>query len=115
MSAKKSKSGDVPGNTMAEARAWAKRVHSYGIALLKLDRLTDPELRRGAVITSIKVLKPTAERSDWLVVVKGREGGRNVVGFHSALDPSEAVRVAIEKFDNRSMKLREDKPYKPQG
>lgn len=59
----------------------------------------------------IRVVAPSDTRADFLVIVKGFEGGKKLVGFHAALDPSDAIRGAIERYDNKSMKLREDRPY----
>lgn len=100
-------------DSRAEQLLWQERVHRYGIAVLKIDRLSS--VRRGKKVRILEIrVKTDSERTGMcLVVVKAVEAGRKVVGFASALDPSEALRLAVEKADNASMRFREDKPYVP--
>lgn len=110
---RKKRRDGVPGDSVEEARLWARRVHSYGIAVLKLDRLMDRD-REGVVrIKEIRVKAADAGRPECLVIVKAKEGDKRLVGFASALEPSEALRLAIEKVNNASMRFRDDKPYEP--
>ena len=93
-----------------------KRAERYGFSLMKLDRLMGDRRRAGQMrMTEIRVKKPRPGGAEYLVVVKGEVKGKRVVGFASALDPSDAIRLAIEKVDNATMKVRPDKPYEPQA
>ena len=96
-----------------ETLLWQERVHRYGIAVLKMDRLASERRGDKVRIMEIRVKTDTAASGECLVIVKAVEAGRKVVGFASALDPSEALRLAVEKVDNASMRFRVDKPYQP--
>jgi len=92
-----------------------KRAQRYGFSLMKLDRLMgDGRRSKQMRMTEIRVKKPREGASEYLVVVKGTVDGKAVVGFASALDPSDAIRLAIEKVDNATMRVKPDRPYEPQ-
>lgn len=112
MSKKGTKGDPMPGNPVAEARLWERMVHKYGIAVMKLERLMQAENGKGVLMREIRVQARGPRHEEFLVVVKGIEGSRRVVGFHVASSPAEAVRGAVERYDNQTLKLREDRPFK---
>lgn len=64
-------------------------------------------------ITEIRIRGPRDGQPEIMVIVKGVVDGVQVVGFHSADNASDAIKGALERVQNRQLKLREDKPFTP--
>jgi hypothetical protein len=104
----------VPGNSVEEARVWAAYVHSVGIAVLKMERLFGEQGDGKMELKEIRVTKRELSKGGgYLVVVKGRQEGRRVVGFCSGYDAAEVLRTTIEGMNNGTFRVREDRPYAP--
>lgn len=68
----------------------------------------DTEVR----LTELRIKAPTEQGGTYLVIAKGVFERQMVVGFHGADTPHDAIKGACERLNNRSMKWREDKPWK---
>lgn len=64
-------------------------------------------------ITEIRVKKPKADGEGVMIIVKATEEGQTFVGFHSADSAGEALKGALERVQNRTLKWREDHYNKP--
>lgn len=81
-------------------------------ATWRLDRLMAEEMDDGLRITEIRLRAPREVGEDILATVKAvTVEGKRFVGFHGALSSAEAIRGAVERINNATLKWREDRPY----
>lgn len=81
--------------------------------LMSLEQFVDVDEDVQMRITEIRVRVRRDPTEETLVIVKGRYEGDQLVAFHSAREPGEALRGALERLENRSLTWKVDKPYQP--
>ena len=96
-----------------ERATWEKKVHSYGLSVLRLDRLMRSKGPEPDYVTEVRVKCQPDAQGLFLAILKAHRGDEQLVGFYSAVDPSEAFRGILAKYDNGTLKLREDRPWSP--
>jgi hypothetical protein len=88
---------------------FAKKIEAMGFAMLELDRQLRSWRNMSATITEIRIKGATENNPNVLVVVKAKRDGKRVVGFHSHLEPAEALRGALARVQSDSLSYKEDK------
>ena len=63
-------------------------------------------------VFEIRVTGGPDRGGEWMVVAKGVDEGKRVVGFHSADTAEEAIRGCLNRIGNGQLKWKEDTPYK---
>lgn len=99
---------EVAGNSVASAAGLSRILERVGMALTDAERSFEVQFDRDVAVTSIKVLLPTYERADYLVVCNAEREGERLVAFHGGASFQEAVVGTLHKFRNNSMKWRAD-------
>jgi hypothetical protein len=93
----------------ADEAAVARRVLR---ALRRWDRHLETEMSDGLTITEIRIRAAREPGGEMLVTIKAQTSdGQRFVGFHGAFTLEEAMRGALERIDNATLKWREDRPY----
>jgi len=98
------------GNTLADAREFTERAAKAGLALMKADRFM-----RGwsgamdMVITEIRVRRDRADPEQIMIMIKLWNGTREFVAWSSGPDVPSAIQSAVNRFENATLKLQDDK------
>lgn len=102
------KSSEVAGNTLASQAAFEREMYQAGLNLKGAERVFDLCYDGGTVLASMRVRIPSEDEGEYLIVLKARQEGRAVVGFHAADTFAEAVMGALNRLRNKSIKWRDD-------
>ena len=65
------------------------------------------------LVTEVRVKWQEHAQGLYMAILKVWRGNSRLVGFHTAPDPSEAIVGIINRYNNGTLKLREDLPWKP--
>ena len=88
---------------MAIIRKWDK--------LLWLERVIDEGRDDDINITHIKIRVPRHEGDEYMAVVRADQGGQPMVAFHAADGLADVLVGVANRYMNRTLKFREEKPY----
>lgn len=80
-------------------------------AMSELNSMMDEGDFEDIRILEIRVKNGNDGDGSKLIIVKALVEGRAIIGFSSGLDMTSALRTALERIKNNSMKWRDDKPY----
>lgn len=81
-------------------------------ALWRLEKLMDIEYDGELRVTEIRVRSAREAGEDILVTIKAQTyDGKKFIGFHAAQSLPEALRGAVERLNNATLKWKEDKPF----
>lgn len=98
---------DISKDAAAE---YGKRL--YRLLQIAFARERGVALADGAIM-QITIKAPKQVGGEPLVIVKARVEGQNIIAFSGGFDGAEALRVALERIQNGTIKWREDQPYLP--
>jgi hypothetical protein len=102
--------GDKKDHNTDSATFWNKS--GMWLAGLGSDRVM-AEGAWGVYPLEVRVRFPADPDGEFMVVAKGMDAsGNKVVAFHSAPDINSAVQGCCSRWQNASLKWRDDKPYK---
>lgn len=100
---------DIPGNAVASAQAYQRSMVGLAETLVRFERLADRLWEEGTYLTNISIRLPDDDHADYLMVVRGRNGDGQVVGFTSSDTLRDTVRRGIASLENGTLKWQEDK------
>jgi hypothetical protein len=92
-------------------QAWLTLIKRLGKAMIFMDEVMSAAADDDIRLVEVRVRPAGSGEGEYLVVVKADTPYGRQVGFHSADVPSEALRGAMERIRNKTMKWREDTPY----
>lgn len=98
---------DISRDAAAE---YGKRL--YRLLQILFARERGVALADGAIM-QVTIKAPKVPGGEPLVIVKARVEGQNIIAFSGGFDGAEALRVALERVQNGTIKWREDQPYLP--
>jgi len=83
-------------------------VHRTGVVVVGFDQAVERADDRDVWFQGLSVRPPTALRAEWLVVMRVNTEEQPVVAFHSAGTFAEALKGALERFENGSLVWKDD-------
>lgn len=99
---------DVPGDTVASARAVTVYWYNVGVAMGDLDRYRDTDHLAAPVLTELRIRCDPADDMGVLVIAKGLTEDGQVVAFHRGETIVEAVQGMARRLKNQTAKWKED-------
>jgi len=99
---------DVPGDTVATARAVTLYWYNVGVAIGDLDRYREKDHLTAPTLTELRVRCDPEDEMGVLVVAKGLSEDGPVVAFHRGETIVEAVQGMARRLKNQTAKWKED-------
>jgi len=96
------------GQALAAARSYAAEMVRIGEAVSGFEHLLDRLDEANIMIASVRVKVPLGDEVDYLIIVRARQEGRGVVGFHAGTTLRETLVGTIARLSNGSMKWKDD-------
>lgn len=79
-----------------------------GITLLNFERRIEQLDEEGVQLRRLSIRLPTEEKPDYLITIGAVGETSDIVAFHGGVSLAEALRGALERIYNRSLKWRDD-------
>lgn len=98
----------VPGNPAADIALAMQLFVKVGRSVFKMERLMENRGEDKMRIKEIRIKSGSERDGEALVTVKARMGDHDYVGFASASSAVEALRLALEKVENETLRWKED-------
>ncbi len=99
---------DVPGDTIASARAVTTYWYDVGVSVGDLDRYRDTEHHNAPTLLGLSIRCDPADERGVLVIAKGLGEDGPVVAFHRGETIVEAVQGMSRRLKNQTAKWKED-------
>lgn len=96
------------GSSLGQLRAYQAELEKVGVALLQLDTAVRRYRKEGNELRDIRLKAPPEEEGEWFVIVRAVVQGDPFVGFHSAYSAGDALRGAVNRVLNGTMKWKAD-------
>ena len=94
-------------------RAWMKKLEDVAHMVMLIDAEGGCKGLQGGHLVSIKVLLPTEQRGDCLLVLKASTSEGGYVGFVGGADFATTLLAWRKKENAAGVSFREDTPYTP--
>lgn len=91
-----------------ESRAFQKLMGRIADTLVRMNDKIDDYSDEDIYLRGMTIQTPWHGREDYLIILRATIGGQQVVAFSSGETFYEAVKVACERFINRTLKWKED-------
>lgn len=99
---------DTPGNTLASQRSYEQSMVKVGQAVNRLDAYIDAYAEEDVFVSSMSIRVPQDIGDDVFITVRARVNDEAVVAFHGGATFAEALTGLINRFQNRSLRWKED-------
>lgn len=99
---------DVPGDSVASARAVTEYWYNIGLGIGRLDKYRGTEHHDAPTLTEVRIKCDPSDEQGVLVVVKGHSDDGPVVAFHRGESVVEALQGVCARLSNHTLKWRED-------
>jgi hypothetical protein len=96
------------GNAIESQAAYVRGLVRNAEAVLLFERVADRMFEEDTEITGISIRMPTLDKGEYLMIVRAREGNRQIVAFHSAPTLFELVAGTVQRLQNKSLKWKDD-------
>ncbi len=99
---------DVPGDSIASARAVAQFWYDVGVAVGDIDRYRSTNHHDAPTLTALKLKCDPADEQGVLVMASGYTEDRDVVAFHRGENVVEAITGMSRRLKNHTAKWKDD-------
>lgn len=99
---------DVPGDTVATARAVTTYWYNVGVSIGDYDRYRDTDHLDAPTLTEIRIRCDPSDEMGVLIIAKGLSEDGPVVAFHRGETIVEAVQGMARRLKNQTAKWKED-------
>lgn len=102
------KNRDVPGNSLASQAQYQRDMLRLGETISRMERILDRMFEEEWIPKRVSIKVPVNQGDEYLVIITAESPGGPVVAFTSGQSFAEAIRVAIARIENGSVKWKED-------
>lgn len=88
--------------------ALERQARGIGYVLIGFDRVLENADQDNLYVTGISLRPPGDDRPEWLLIVRAMGDGQAVVAFHAASSFVEVVKGFCDRFQNRTLRWKED-------
>lgn len=106
--AKDVKNQEQPGNAYGSQQLLDQMFHKAGVSLSKIDRVARLGVADWGTLLAVRMVCPKEDGEDWLIVVSVASSEGRQVAFHAGPDLLSAVTGLANRFQNGSLKWKED-------